>query len=196
MRKNQEINKAVAILRKKGDLVSLEQASVLSDRLNERSVFDKYVAGVAEADRSEGIYYACRDAARFLKGELTLDELIPDHEQEDDIEPVEEMITITASEFRELLRRVERLDRRAGLQKKISATKRKRVEDISTDDLISQIDACKYIGCSKTTIKRWADNGFITGYQKGLNVYYSKRELNRSVVVKEHRLNRKEAEHE
>ena len=85
MRKNQEINKAVAILRKKGDLVSLEQASVLSDRLNERSVFDKYVAGVAEADRSEGIYYACRDAARFLKGELTLDELIPDHEQEDDI---------------------------------------------------------------------------------------------------------------
>ena len=136
MRKNQEINKAVAILRKKGDLVSLEQASVLSDRLNERSVFDKYVAGVAEADRSEGIYYACRDAARFLKGELTLDELIPDHEQEDDIEPVEEMITITASEFRELLRRVERLERRAGLQKKISATKRKRVEDISTDDLI------------------------------------------------------------
>ena len=171
MRKNQEINKAVAILRKKGDLVSLEQASVLSDRLNERSVFDKYVAGVAEADRSEGIYYACRD-------------------------PVEEMITITASEFKELLRRVERLERRAGLQKKISATKRKRVEDISTDDLISQIDACKYIGCSKTTIKRWADNGFITGYQKGLNVYYSKRELNRSVVVKEHRLNRKEAEHE
>ena len=53
MRKNQEINKAVAILRKKGDLVSLEQASVLSDRLNERSVFDKYVAGVAEADRSK-----------------------------------------------------------------------------------------------------------------------------------------------
>ena len=41
MRKNQEINKAVAILRKKGDLISLEQASVLSDRLNERSVFDK-----------------------------------------------------------------------------------------------------------------------------------------------------------
>lgn len=85
MRKNQEINKAVAILRKKGDLVSLEQASVLSDKLNDRSVFDKYVAGVAEADRNEGIYYACRDAARFLKGELTLNELIPDHEQEEDL---------------------------------------------------------------------------------------------------------------
>lgn len=194
MRKNQEINKAVAILRKKGDLVSLEQASVLSDRLNDRSVFDKYVAGVAEADRNEGIYYACRDAARFLKGELTLNELIPDHEQEEDdiIEPAEEMITITASEFKELLRRVERLERRAGLQKKIAVTKRKRVEDASIDDLISQIEACKYVGCSKTTIKRWADNGFITGYQKGLNVYYSKRELDRSAVVKEHRLNRKE----
>lgn len=108
MRKNQEINKAVAILRKKGDLVSLEQASVLSDKLNDRSVFDKYVAGVAEADRNEGIYYACRDAARFLKGELTLNELIPDHEQEEDdiTESAEEMVTVSASEFKKLLRRV------------------------------------------------------------------------------------------
>lgn len=194
MRKNQEINKAVAILRKKGDLVSLEQASVLSDKLNDRSVFDKYVAGVAEADRNEGIYYACRDAARFLKGELTLNELIPDHEQEEDdiTESAEEMVTVSASEFKKLLRRVERLERRIGLQKKIAVTKRKRIEEASVSDLISQIEACKYVGCSKTTIKRWADNGFITGYQKGLNVYYSKRELDRSAVVKEHRLNRKE----
>ena len=194
MRKNQEINKAVAILRKKGELGSLGQAAVRSDKLNDRSVFDKYVAGVAEAARNEGIYYACRDAARFLKGELTLNELIPDHEQEEDdiTESAEEMVTVSASEFKKLLRRVERLERRIGLQKKIAVTKRKRIEEASVGDLISQIEACKYVGCGKTTIKRWADNGFITGYQKGLNVYYSKRELDRSAVVKEHRLNRKE----
>lgn len=36
MRKNQEINKAVAILRKKGDLISLEQASELTEEEKKR----------------------------------------------------------------------------------------------------------------------------------------------------------------
>lgn len=193
MRKNQEINKAIAILRKKGDVVSLEQASVLSNRLNERGVFDKYVAGMAEADRDEATYYACRDAARFLKGDLALEELIPDYEPEDDApEQVDEMITVSASEFQKLIKRVERLERRLGLKKEIATTKRKSADEAPSDDLISQIEACKYLGCSKTTIKRWANYGFVTGYTKGLNVYYSKRELDRSAVVKEYRLAKKE----
>lgn len=193
MRKNQEINKAIAILRKRGDVVSLEQASVLSDRLNERGVFDKYVAGMAEVDRDEATYYACRDAARFLKGDLALQELIPDYEPEDDApEQVDEMITVSASEFQKLIKRVERLERRLGLKKEIATTKRKSADEAPSDDLIPQIEACKYLGCSKTTIKRWANYGFVTGYTKGLNVYYSKRELDRSAVVKEYRLAKKE----
>lgn len=192
MRKGQEINKAVSILRKKGDWVSLEQASVINDRLNERGVFEKYVTSVVEADRNEAVYYACRDAARFLKGELALSELVPGYEEGDVIEPVEEVVTVSASDFKRLLRRIERLERRVGLQKEITGIKRKSVEDTSIDDLIPQIEACEYVGCSKTTIKRWANNGFITGYQKGPHVYYSKRELDHSIVVKEHRMNKKE----
>lgn len=193
MRKNQEINKAIAILRKRGDVVSLEQASVLSNRLNERGVFDKYVAGMAEVDRDEATYYACRDAARFLKGDLALEELIPEYEPEgDDPEQVDEMITVSASEFRKLIKRVERLERRMGLKKEIAITKRKSADEATSDDLISRIEACKHIGCSKTTIKRWANYGFVTGYVKGFKVYYSKRELDRSAVVKEYRLAKKE----
>ena len=72
------IDAALRLLRAKGDPVSLAQAEVLADRLNERSVFDKYVVHVSEAERDETLYYACRDAARFLQGGLTLEELIPD----------------------------------------------------------------------------------------------------------------------
>ncbi len=43
MRKSQEINKAIAILRKKGDKTSLNQADVLSGRHSEVWVFEHYV---------------------------------------------------------------------------------------------------------------------------------------------------------
>lgn len=54
-------------------------------------------------------------------------------------------------------------------------------------DLINQAEACKYIGCGKSTIKRWADKGLIAGYTKGQQVFYSKSELDKSKVVIEHR---------
>lgn len=194
MRKNQEINQAVAILRKKGDKISVIQADVLAGRRTEVWVFEHFVRDVSEANRDEAVYCAAREAALFLAGKLELDELIPGYEQETDVEISRacDTITIPTTEFTSLVKRIERLERRAGLQKAIPTTKRKSVKEVSAHDLISQIDACKYIGCGKTTIKRWADNGFITGYQKGLNVYYSKRELDRSAVVKEHRAKNKE----
>lgn len=195
MRKNQEINQAVAILRQKGDRISVIQAEVLAGRRTEVWVFEHYVRDVSDENRDEAAYCAAREAALFLAGKLELDELIPEYEQETDVEILHmcDTITISISEFSSLLRRIERLERRVGLQKAMPVTKRKNVDEVTVDDLISQIDACKYIGCGKTTIKRWADNGFITGYQKGLNVYYSKHELDRSAVVKEHRAKNKES---
>lgn len=194
MRKNQEINQAVAILRKKGDQISMIQADVLTGHRTEVWVFEHYVRDVSEENRDEAAYCAAREAAQFLAGKLELDELIPGYEQDTDVETshICDTITLSMAEFTSLVRRIERLERRAGLQRTIPTTKRKSVKEVSADDLISQIDACKYIGCGKTTIKRWADNGFITGYQKGLNVYYSKRELDLSAVVKEHRTKNKE----
>ena len=47
------------------------------------------------------------------------------------------------------------------------------------------------IGCAKTTIKQWANKGLITRYQKGYNVYYSRRELLGSPVVKDYKDSKK-----
>ena len=193
MRKQSEINRAIKILRAKDSRISLEQADVISHRLDERSVFDKYVKNVSEADRNEELFFAVRDAARFLKGDISLEVLIPWLDEVEEPEADEdEMITVSAAEFNRLIRRIERLERRLKLPKETSAAKRKSVREAPNCDLISQVEACKYIGCGKTTIKRWANNGFITGYMKGANVYYSKRELDRSPVVQEHRQKQKE----
>lgn len=192
MRKSQEISKAIAILRKKGDKISMIQADILKERRTEVWVFEHFVRDMAKSEQDEEVYCAARDAAQYLTGRIELAELIPGYEEEEKVETEEEMICVSASEFKKLLKRVERLERRLGLKKEISVSKRKSVEEAPADDLIPQIEACKYVGCSKTTIKRWANNGFITGYMKGLKVYYSKRELDCSAVVKEHRLNKKE----
>lgn len=192
MRKSQEISKAIATLRKKGDKISMIQADVLKERRTEVWVFEHFVRDMAKSEQDEEVYCAARDAAQYLTGRIELAELIPGYEEEERVETEEEMICVSASEFKKLLKRVERLERRLGLKKEISVSKRKSVEEAPADDLIPQIEACKYVGCSKTTIKRWANNGFITGYMKGLKVYYSKRELDCSAVVKEHRMSKKE----
>lgn len=198
MRKNQEINKAVAILRKKGDNISMVQADVLKNHRTEIWVFEHFVHDVPKSDQNEEVYSAARDAALFLSGKIELSDLIPGIEY-DKTEPQEMQeegtLIVSKTDFIKLLKRVERLERRMELQKEVPLTKRKSIKEASGYDLISQIEACKYVGCSKTTIKRWANNGFITGYLKGLNVYYSKCELDNSAIVKEHRANNnKEAE--
>lgn len=192
MRKSQEISKAIAILRKKGDRISMIQADVLKGRRTEVWVFEHFVRDMAKAEQDEEVYCAARDAAQYLAGRIELAELIPGCDEEERVEMEEETICVSASEFQKLLKRVERLERRLKLTKEIPVSKRKSVEEAPADDLIPQIEACKYVGCSKTTIKRWANNGFITGYVKGLNVYYSKRELDCSAVVKEYQSNKKE----
>lgn len=192
MRKSEKINKAIAILSKKGDRISMIQADVLKERRTEVWVFEHFVRDMTKAEQDEEVYCAARDAAQYLTGRIELSELIPGYDEEEEVEIEEEMICVSASEFKKLVKRVDRLERRLGLKKEISVFKRKSVEEAPADDLIPQIEACKYVGCGKTTIKRWANNGFITGYVKGLNVYYSKRELDCSTIVKEHRMNKKE----
>ena len=81
MRKSQEISKAIAILRKKGDKLSLIQADVLANRRGEVWVFERYVRDVADAERDESVYCAARDAAKYLIGRIEMAELIPDIEK-------------------------------------------------------------------------------------------------------------------
>ncbi|MDD3040921.1 helix-turn-helix domain-containing protein [Bacteroides sp.] len=195
MRKQSEINQAIKILRDEGSRISLEQANVLSHRWNERFVFEQYVKNVSESDRNEELFFAARDAARFLKGDISLEVLAPWMDEVEFPGHEEEMITVSAKQFNGIIKRLERLERRMKLSKPKSDTKRKSIKDAPDNDLISQAEACKYVGCGKTTIKRWANNGFITGYLKGLNVYYSKHELDRSAVVKEHRSKKEEKDY-
>ena len=102
-------------------------------------------------------------------------------------EEEEETITLSLSEYKKLLRRLDRVERRLGLR--VGSLEKVPRKDISEapDDLIGQAHACRLIGCGKTTIKRWANKGLITGYQKGRSVYYSRRELIGSPVVKDYK---------
>lgn len=189
MRKVNEINQAVATLRKKGDVVSLEQASVLSNRLNERSVFDKYVTNVPEADRSEELFFAVRDAARYLKGDISLDVLLPGLEEVAGEAVTEEeagTVTLSRKDYNSLIKRLERLEQWVGFRRKPTTVKPAPMpEDMDTKDMVIQSQACACLKCSKISIKKLVAQKVLHAYQKGHNVYYNQKELNKYLKEKQ-----------
>lgn len=190
MRKQSEINRAIGHLKACNDNVSRIQLEVLETKRSESWVFNRYVRDVPEDERNETLFYAARDAAQFLAGKIGISAICPDLEDETE-EEEEETITLSISEYKKLLRRLDRVERRLGLR--VGSLEKVPRKDISEapDDLIGQADACRLIGCGKTTIKRWANKGLITGYQKGRSVYYSRRELIGSPVVKDYKDSKK-----
>lgn len=189
MRKVNEINQAVATLRKKGDVVSLEQASVLSNRLNERSVFDKYVTNVPEADRSEELFFAVRDAARYLKGDISLDVLLPGLEEVAGEAVTEEeagTVTLSRKDYNSLIKRLERLEQWVGFRRKPTTVKPAPMpEDMDMKDMVIQRQACACLKCSKISIKKLVAQKVLHAYQKGHNVYYNQKELNKYLKEKQ-----------
>lgn len=182
MVKKTTIDAALKLLRAKGDTVSLAQAEVLADRLNERSVFDKYVAHVSEADRDETLYYACRDAARFLHGGLTMEELIPDaSDVEADIpanddEP--DTITLSRKEFNALLARIEKLERWTGLKRKPASVRLPSLPPASNPaDYVTQNEAARMIGIGKRSMRGYVDRGEVKAWQYGKFVVYRLRDI-------------------
>ncbi len=186
MRKQSQINRAIEHLKSYNDAASRIQVEVLEMKRSESWVFNQYVRDVPEDERNETIFYAARDAAQFLAGKIGISAICPDLEDEPE-EEEEETITISLSEYKKLLLRLERVERRLGLRVgDVAPAPRKDISE-APDDLIGQADACRLIGCGKTTIKRWANKGLITGYQKGRSVYYSRRELIGSPVVRDYK---------
>lgn len=194
MRKQQEINRAAAVLRKKGDRISLAQAVVLEKGQTETQLFKKYVLSVGEDKKDDQYFFALRDAARFAAGGLELEELIPDWDKHPVEEPFDtatmyNMITLPLQEFRDLMKTLHRLE------EKVDLLCEKRSKDITYEqtsgsvenDYIIQETAYKYVGCSKVTIQSWTKKGFVKGYRKGNHVYYSKSELDASAVVQNFR---------
>ena len=184
MRKQSEINRAIEHLKSYNDAASRIQVEVLEMKRSESWVFNQYVRDVPEDERNEILFYAARD----LAGKIGISSICPDLEDEpEEEEEQEETITLSLSEYKKLLRRLDRVERRLGLR--VGSLEKVPRKDISEapDDLIGQADACRLIGCGKTTIKRWANKGLITGYQKGRSVYYSRRELIGSPVVRDYK---------
>lgn len=188
MRKQEEINRAAAILRKKGDFISLAQAEVLEKRRTETQLFKEFVLSVGEKKKDDKFFYALRDAARYAAGGLELEELIPDAEKYPvELAPAQkkERQTVSYQEYQALMRRVNLLE---GLVDELYKERRQRAEyqkkpDTNRADFISQEEATKYVGCSRDTLRSWQLKGFITGYTKAGRVYYSKSELESSPKV-------------
>ncbi len=192
MRVDREIDHAVAILKKKGDTLSLVQAEVLTERMSETTVFNRYVvdAPISEdAGVDEDTFFAARDAAQYLAGKLELEELIPGA-----IAPKtaakpktksKESVMVPRKLLMDLLRRVTELEQIVNVQQVVEYGKHKPfVGEGAPSDLISQAAACREIGCDKTTVKRWVDTGMIKPYRKNGRVSFSLSELYASEVVR------------
>lgn len=186
MKVNQEISRATAILRKKGDRLSLIQAEVLESGHNEEWVFEQYVTSVPEAGKDEAAFFSARDAARFLAGKLALEELIPDVEEypEEVTPPSDGYVRVPVREFHELIQAISRLEKKIDdLCGNPGLKPYQQTPDFEKNDLMTQEKACKYVGCSKVTIRSWSRKGLIKGYRKGSHVYYSQSELDHSPAV-------------
>ena len=189
MRSQFEINRTLNILNAQAQVspTAKVQAEVISKRMDERAVFEKYVMGVSENQRDEALFFAARDAARYLKGDIDLDLLIPGvplGNAEDLAFSEEEAGTVTLSrkDFNLLLKRLDRLEQWIGLSRKEATLKPVDMpEGIDMTDMMKQNEACKYLCCGKNTIKKWVAKGFVKAYQQGKYVYYSKKELNKKI---------------
>ena len=180
---NKHIQKVLAYLKDKDDAISAAQYNTLLNRMNESQVFSTYMASLPEEERNEDVYYAARDAARFLAGKLPLSAVIPDSDDDNETE-VDDTVTIKRSQLEDILKRLERLEKKVGIRKvdRIAILAHK-----TPDDLISRLEAIKWIGCGKSTIKRWSLSGAITQYTSGGNIYYSKSEIRKSLVYQDYK---------
>lgn len=182
---NKHIQKVMAYLKDKDDAISRAQYNTLLNRMNESQVFSTYMASLPEEERNEDVYYAARDAARFLAGKLPLSAVIPESDNEENETEKNDTATVTikCSVLRNILRRLDRLEKEVG----ITGFERIASADINSDDLIPRIEAIKWIGCGKSTIRRWVKSGAITKYISNGNIYYSKSEIKKSLVYQEYK---------
>ena len=184
MRTKQETEQAAAILRQKGDRISLVQASVVEERRTESWVFTHYVQGVSEESKDEATFFAARDAARYVAGSIALEELIPDAEQYN-MPPIKEKeSSLSEGIIQKLIQRIDALEKRVKVledgQKSVFKTV---IIDRPGDDHVTQANICKYIGCNKKTLQLWAKKGIVTRYLSGKNVYYRKSEIDRNEKI-------------
>ena len=181
MRKSQEVNKAIAILRKKGDKISLNQAEVLDGRHSEVWVFEHYVQNVSDECRDEATYCAARDAALFLSGKLELAELIPDAEQY----PIAEK-ELKESSGKDRMKRLE--ERVAELEHVIALLSEKINLAVRDEDLgyMTSKEVVDYIGCPVSLMRNWRKKSVLPYYRRGSRIFYHKKDIDNSTTIKKY----------
>ena len=162
---------------------------VLTNKLTQQQVFEKYLKSKSEDNRDMDAYYIARDAVKFISGDLTAEDLgitiKVDLDNEKYPDEAVGTITISIKEYNTILKRLDRIERRLGIKGVVNKQKRPSMEN-APKDIICQAKACKVLGCGKSTIKHWADKGLVNAYCDGLHVFYSEYELMNSGIVKEY----------
>lgn len=174
------IQKVMAYLKDKDDAISRAQYNTLLNRMNESQVFSTYMASLPEEERNEDVYYAARDAARFLAGKLPLSAMIPDSDDDNDTEE-DDTVTIKRSQLEDILKRLERLEKRVGISRETKPFHK------APDDIMTIEEAAAWAGCGERTISRWAHKGCFTSYRKSGRYYFSKSEIEKSLVYQEYK---------
>ena len=192
MRNQLEINQAIAILSKNGDKASKKQIDVLKNRMTESQVFQTYVVNVDEESKDESLYFACRDAAQYLVGSLSIHDLTGLDASE--IKTCnahywyveEDTITLSRAEYDCLIERLDRLEQWTGLRRSEphgSCQSDVLPQNADMKDMLTQNEACRYIGCSKNTIKKYVSRGLLHSYRQRRYTYYSKTEIDKQIKI-------------
>ncbi len=181
MRTKQEIGLALDLLDEYGGGYKEAQANVLHDRMTESQVFDTYVSNYPGDQRNEALYFAVRDAAQYLSGKLTLEELIPslpDGILEDLMRQKEEAEEEGSKNTPEqVLNRLALLEIELNnIRKEISANRFGNQCAIYAR-LVTADEAAGEIGCCERTFTRWANRGLFAGYNRKGVTYYDMNEL-------------------
>lgn len=182
MVKKEIIEDVLKALRRKGDTVSMEQCRVIENRWTDIEVFNHYLAGKSDGERNMVTYWACRDAAQFVHGQLDVSALIPEMEvtpsqdEEPDNEPG--MVTLSRKEFNSLLRRIEKLERWTGLKRRTETARLKPLpQGADRADYVNQNEACRLLGISKRSMRGYADRGEVKAWQDRKFVVYLRKDI-------------------
>lgn len=194
MRKSQEIDRAIAILQKKGDKLSNVQIEILKNRRNEVWAFEHYIKNSSNTNRDEVAYCAARDAAKYLNGKLGLAELIPNVEVYTiNTKDVTEQLPSQNEMWKmikELTNRVELLEMANSPQKDFNIhtpNQQGGKQEFDDSEYMLQSLAYKYIGCSLTTLKSWKKKGAIPFYRKGGRIYFKKSDIDNNPVLNQYK---------
>lgn len=184
MVRKETIEDVLNALREKGDPVSLEQCRVIENRWTDIEVFNTYLAGKSDGERNMELYWACRDAAQFVRGELGASALVPGMESTSEQEEADEegsgpdTVILSRKEFNSLLRRIEKLERWTGLKRRTEPARLKPLpQGADRADYVNQNEACRLLGISKRSMRGYADRGEVKAWQDRKFVVYLRKDI-------------------